>query len=74
MNKQGTETDLEVPSSVELPSILEKYHDQIAHPGINSSVKSIKQRYYWLGLYSDVSNYVSSLNLLSEIRNTRVLL
>ena len=63
MNIRGEENDLEVPSSSELQGILEKYHDQIGHPGIiNSSVKSIKQRYHWMGLYSDVSNYVSLLN------------
>ena len=47
MNIRGEEKDLEVPSSSELQGILEKYHDQIGHPGINSSVKSIKQRYHW---------------------------
>ena len=39
---------------------LKLYHDSAAHPGINATIRSIKQKYFWPGLNKDVTHYISS--------------
>ena len=38
-------------------SILEKYHDNLGHMGLDSILTLIKRRYYWPNLEDDVSQY-----------------
>ena len=54
--------NLEVPSRGELESIFTKHHDRLDHPGINSTVNEIQQKYTWVGMYPDIANYVSENN------------
>ena len=56
---EGTETDLAVPLQSELDSIYEKFHDEVGHPGINTTLHSVQQRYTWAGVSQDVKEYVS---------------
>ena len=55
----GQESDFEVPSRANVSGIFAKYHD-LEHPGMNCTVKSIQRRYYWLGMYTEIVNYVIS--------------
>jgi transposase InsO family protein len=40
-------------------SILEKYHDNLGHMGLDSILTLIKRRYYWPNLENDVSQHCS---------------
>ena len=51
--------NLEVPLYEELNAIFEKYHDDLGHPGMNSTVRSIQQRFTWVGMYPQIRNFVS---------------
>ena len=59
MTKNGQEVRREVPRREELQGIYEKFHDQIGHRGINSTLNGIQQYYTWLGMYSEITKYVS---------------
>ena len=58
---KGTEKDLEVPLKSQLPEIYKKFHDELADPGMNATVHSIRQRYTGAGMYKDIEHYVSFL-------------
>ena len=64
----GEEKDFEVACRADVQDILERFHDRLAHPGINSSVLSIRQRYYWPGMYTQITDYVSSAHYISTIK------
>ena len=67
INLEGTEVDVKVALSEEVDGILKKFHDKVGHPGINSTYLAIQQQYYWKGMFTDVSQYVSaeSINLFA---------
>ena len=50
---------LEVARSDDLDKFFKLYHDSAAHPGINATIKSIRQRLFWTRLNKDVTQYVS---------------
>ena len=39
--------------------VLEHFHDSNSHLGIDKTFDLISQRYYWKGLFTDVSNHVT---------------
>ena len=45
------------PLKSDIPKILEDYH--IDHPGINCMAASIRQRYFWDGMYQNIHDFVS---------------
>ena len=47
-----------VPEKFKL-AVLEQYHDQCAHWGIEKTFGMIRQNYHWVGLYRDVVQYVT---------------
>ena len=55
----GEETLVVVPEATNLREIFNEFHDQVGHPGINATVKDIQQRYFWRGMYNEISEYVS---------------
>ena len=54
----GEESLVVVPEATDLREI-NKFHDDVGHPGINATVKGIQQRYFWRGMYNEISEYVS---------------
>ena len=65
MNLNGQEADLEVPLRSQIGEILQKYHDNVGHPGTSTTINSVQQRYTWKGIYNDIATYVSiSSNLV----------
>ena len=65
MTGDNTSRTHEVVSSDRVSEIFKLYHDSAAHPGINTTVRSIKEKYFWPGLSKDVRNYVSFNCLLN---------
>ena len=55
---KDTEENLEVPLMSQ-SDIYRKFHDQVGHPGINTTLSSVQQRYTWAGIGKDVKEYVS---------------
>ena len=51
----------EVVQSTEVPQIISLFHDSAGHPGMNATIISIKEKYYWCGLNKDVKDHVSWL-------------
>ena len=41
-------------------AVLEQYHDQCSHWGIDKTFDLIRQNYHWIGLYKDVLQHVTS--------------
>ena len=41
-------------------AVLEQYHDQCSHWGIDKTFDLIQQNYHWIGLYKDVLQHVTS--------------
>jgi transposase InsO family protein/predicted aspartyl protease len=41
-------------------AVLSKFHDQTGHLGFTSTLHTIRSRYFWPGMYSDVRQYVST--------------
>ena len=50
----------EVVQVDEVSGIMHIHHDVTGHPGMNTTIKSIKEKYYWHGLSKDVKYYVSN--------------
>ena len=48
--------------------VLKLYHDSAAHPGINSTIKAIKQKYFWPGLTEDVTKCVSNWLQMTRLK------
>ena len=40
----------------EFRAILKKMHDQLVHPGINTTYNTVQQRFSWKGMYSSIEN------------------
>ena len=40
--------------------VLKLYNDSAAYPGINFTIRAIKEKYFWPGLNKDVTKYVSN--------------
>ena len=55
----GRNTEVEVPTSGEIRRILERMHDLLGHPGINTTYNSVQQRFSWKGMYASMEDYVS---------------
>ena len=49
----------EVVQANEVPQVIRRFHDSTGHPGMNSTIIAIKEKYYWFGLNKDVKDYVS---------------
>jgi RNase H-like domain found in reverse transcriptase/Reverse transcriptase (RNA-dependent DNA polymerase)/Integrase zinc binding domain/Integrase core domain len=43
-----------------VPTLLQLYHDQMAHPGFNRSMDTIKLKYWWPTMRHDVLTYTQS--------------
>ena len=43
-----------------VPSMLDAFHDKIAHPGTASTAESIQRLYWWSSVNKDVTDYVQS--------------
>ena len=52
-------TSYEVVCSGQVEEVLKLYHDGPAHPGINATIKAIRQKYVWPGMNEDMKSYVS---------------
>ena len=51
----GTEQFLEVSTIEKSLKMIKNVHD-IDHPGINATVRKIRQNYYWIRLSEEVNN------------------
>ncbi|KAI6659467.1 hypothetical protein LOD99_10768 [Oopsacas minuta] len=60
INSGNNSRSLEVVCSDQVSDIIRRYHDSAAHPGINTTIKSIKHEYFWPGMSKDARNYVQS--------------
>ena len=56
--------NLQVPLQFHLDSIYERFHDEVGHPGINTTLDSVHQRYTWVGIFQAVREYVTSFYCL----------
>ena len=45
-----------------VPSMLDAFHDKIAHPGTASTPENIQRLYWWPSVNKDVTDYVRSCN------------
>ena len=52
------ELKLDVPIREKLNRVIKRFHNEISHPGINSTKYAIQQQYTWVGMYSDIKNCV----------------
>ena len=56
-----------IPSKVEIPKrefvaeLLRMFHDQVGHPGMNSTSSSLQNYYTWKGMNAEIVEYVSDL-------------
>ena len=48
---------LMVPESIK-DQVMQQYHDQCAHWGMDKTYDLIRRKYHWVGLYQDVVGYV----------------
>jgi len=40
--------------------LLKEYHDEMGHPGRNSLLANLKERWYWMGMKADVAFWLAS--------------
>ena len=58
---------MEVSTREEISGILNRFHDQVGHPGINSTYSALQQRFTWKGMCAEVTDYVSFLEIVIYI-------
>ncbi|KAI6648552.1 hypothetical protein LOD99_8032 [Oopsacas minuta] len=55
--KNGCVKYLEIPLVSEIDNIIGFYHN-VTHPGINTTIDGIRNKYDWNGIYNDVGSYI----------------
>ncbi|KAI6652983.1 hypothetical protein LOD99_4060 [Oopsacas minuta] len=55
--KNGCVKYLEIPLVSEIDNIIGFYHN-VTHPGINTTIDGIQNKYDWNGIYNDVGSYI----------------
>lgn len=60
-------TKIIVPLSL-VPRILQAYHDDVSHPGQNTTLTSISKLFYWKTLTQDVHEYVKSCHTCQLVK------
>ncbi|KAI6655698.1 hypothetical protein LOD99_1838 [Oopsacas minuta] len=55
--KNGYMKYLEIPLVSEIDNIIGFYHN-VTHPGINTTIDGIRNKYDWNGIYNDVGSYI----------------
>lgn len=58
--KLSTSYISQVVQEEEVADIIKLFHDHTAHPGINTTIRKIRVKYYWVRLSKDVREYVRS--------------
>ena len=71
-NKAYFHTDgtLFVPASVR-KLVLQACHDKAGHFGPELTIKTVRNSFYWPGLYSDTTNYVTSCDICQSANPAR---
>ena len=64
INSGSNSLAYEVVRSDRVSDVIRLNHDSAAHPGVNTTIKAIKHKYFWPGLCKDVRNYVSFIKQL----------
>ena len=54
---------LQVPTRPEVLGIIQYYPD-ITHTGIRTTMHAIRSKYKWIGLYRDIEEYVSRMDVV----------
>ncbi|KAI6660171.1 PEP-CTERM domain protein [Oopsacas minuta] len=55
--KNGCVKYLEIPLVSEIDNIIGFYHN-VTHPGLNTTIDGIRNKYDWNGIYNDVGSYI----------------
>ena len=60
-----------VPKSL-VPKVIELMHDEPtrAHPGREETLRQLRQKFHWKGMYSDVQKYVHECNTCNSYKGT----
>ena len=65
--KCGEKYLLLVPDSMK-ETILRSYHNKMSHVGISKCTNIILERYYWIGVHSDVRNFIGSCSVCAKYK------
>ena len=57
---------MEVFTREEISGILNRFHDKVGNPGINSTYSAL-QRFTWKGMFAEVTDYVSFVEIVKYI-------
>ena len=58
-----------VPQALQM-KIMQGFHDQNGHPGVDRCIASIKRRYKWGRMYSDVREYTKACTACATSKKT----